>query len=98
MHGWAPEAIEAIRKPETAPAEFLSVFFADSEASRAAGEQAAGRIFGARTADRDAPTSWQTRLAQYDAVCAWASRTTRCSSGSRRSTNACSWPTATATR
>ncbi len=29
-----------------------------------------GRIFG-RTADRDEPTSWQTRQAQYDAVCAW---------------------------
>ena len=25
----------------------------------------------ARTADRDTPTTWQTRLAQYDAVCAW---------------------------
>jgi pimeloyl-ACP methyl ester carboxylesterase len=71
MHGWAPEVIEAIGKPETSPAEYLGVFFTDSEASRAAGEQAAGRIFGARTADRDAPTSWETRLAQYDAVCAW---------------------------
>ena len=28
-------------------------------------------MFGARTVDRDAATSWQTRLAQYDAVCAW---------------------------
>ena len=26
---------------------------------------------GARTAGRDDDTSWQTRLAQYDAVCAW---------------------------
>jgi pimeloyl-ACP methyl ester carboxylesterase len=25
----------------------------------------------ARRADRDTPTSWETRLAQYDAVCAW---------------------------
>ena len=24
-----------------------------------------------RQADRDAPTTWETRLAQYDAVCAW---------------------------
>ena len=39
--------------------------------SRAAGQQVAGRVFGARTVDRDAPTTWQTRLAQYDAVCAW---------------------------
>ena len=32
---------------------------------------AAGRIFGGRTSDRDDPTTWQTRQAQYDAVCAW---------------------------
>jgi pimeloyl-ACP methyl ester carboxylesterase len=71
MHGWAPEVIGAVGKPETSAAEYLSVFFANSEASRSAGQQVAGRIFGARTLDRDAPTSWQTRLAQYDAVCAW---------------------------
>jgi pimeloyl-ACP methyl ester carboxylesterase len=71
MHGWAPEVIGAVGQPETSPEEYLGVFFAPSESSRAAGQQAAGRIFGARTADRDAPTSWQTRLAQYDAVCAW---------------------------
>ena len=35
-----------------------------------AGRQAAGRIFG-RTTNRDEPTTWQTRQAQYDAVCAW---------------------------
>jgi pimeloyl-ACP methyl ester carboxylesterase len=71
MHGWAPEVIGAIGEPETSPAECLGVFFAASDTSRAAGQQAAGRILGARTADRDAPTSWQTRLAQYDAVCIW---------------------------
>ncbi|HEX6713305.1 MAG TPA: alpha/beta hydrolase, partial [Thermoleophilaceae bacterium] len=70
MHGWAPEVIDAIGKPETSGAEYLSVFFADSDSSRAAGMEVAGR-FGARTDDRDAPTTWQTRLAQYDAVCAW---------------------------
>jgi pimeloyl-ACP methyl ester carboxylesterase len=51
--------------------EYISVFFTGSEASRAAGQEVAGRLFGARTVDRDAPTSWQTRLAQYDAVCSW---------------------------
>jgi pimeloyl-ACP methyl ester carboxylesterase len=71
MHGWAPEVIDAVGKPETSAAEYLGVFFTGSEASRGAGQQAAGRIFGARTVDRDTPTSWQTRLAQYDAVCAW---------------------------
>jgi pimeloyl-ACP methyl ester carboxylesterase len=71
MHGWAPEVIGAVGKPETSPAGYLGVFFTDSEASRASGQQVAGRVFGARTVDRDAPTSWQTRLAQYDAVCGW---------------------------
>jgi pimeloyl-ACP methyl ester carboxylesterase len=70
MHGWAPDVIDAVGKPEPSGADYFSVFFADSEASRAAGMQVAGR-FGARTADRDPATSWQTRLAQYDAVCAW---------------------------
>jgi pimeloyl-ACP methyl ester carboxylesterase len=71
MHGWAPEVISAVGKPETSPADYLGVFFTGSEAGRAAGQQVAGRVFGARTVDRDAPTSWETRLAQYDAVCAW---------------------------
>ena len=71
MHGWAPDVIGAVGKPETSGDEYLSVFFTESEASRAAGQQVLGRIFGARTVDRDETTDWQTRLAQYDAVCAW---------------------------
>jgi pimeloyl-ACP methyl ester carboxylesterase len=71
MHGWAPDVIGAVGKPNTSGEEYLSVFFTDSEASRAAGQQVLGRIYGARTVDRDADTSWQTRLAQYDAVCTW---------------------------
>ena len=71
MHGWAPQVIGAIGKPETSPEEYISVFFASTDESREAGRQAAGRIFGGRTADRDAPTTWQTRQAQYDAVCTW---------------------------
>ncbi len=63
--------IEAVGQPETSPVGYLSVFFTGSEAGRAAGQQVAGRVFAARTVGRDAPTSWQTRLAQYDAVCAW---------------------------
>jgi pimeloyl-ACP methyl ester carboxylesterase len=71
MHGWAPEVIGAVGTPETTPQGYISVFFAPTDTSREAGQQAAGRIFGARTADRDEPTTWQTRRAQYDAVCAW---------------------------
>ena len=71
MHGWAPEVIGAVGVPEVTPQGYLSVFFAPTDTSREAGQQAAGRIFGARTTDRDEPTTWQTRQAQYDAVCAW---------------------------
>jgi pimeloyl-ACP methyl ester carboxylesterase len=71
MHGWAPEVIGAVGPPETTPQGYISVFFAPTDTSREAGQQAAGRVFGARTADRDEPTTWQTRQAQYDAVCAW---------------------------
>jgi pimeloyl-ACP methyl ester carboxylesterase len=71
MHGWASEVIGAVGTPETSPQGYLAVFFAATDTSREAGQQAAGRIFGGRTADRDEPTTWQTRQAQYDAVCAW---------------------------
>jgi len=71
MHGWAAEVIGAVGTPETTPQGYVSVFFAPTDTSREAGRQAAGRIFGGRTTDRDEPTTWQTRQAQYDAVCAW---------------------------
>jgi pimeloyl-ACP methyl ester carboxylesterase len=71
MHGWAPKVIAAVGQPETNPQGYLDVFFAPTDTSREAGQQAAGRIFGGRTSDRDEPTTWQTRQAQYDAVCAW---------------------------
>ena len=70
MHGWAPDVIGAVGQPETNPQGYVDVFFAHSATSREAGQQAAARIFG-RTTERDEPTSWQTRQAQYDAVCAW---------------------------
>jgi pimeloyl-ACP methyl ester carboxylesterase len=71
MHGWAPEVIAAVGVPEVSPQGYLSVFFAPTDTSREAGQQAAGRIFGGRTTDRDEPTTWRTRQAQYDAVSAW---------------------------
>jgi pimeloyl-ACP methyl ester carboxylesterase len=71
MHGWAPEVIGAVGAPQSSPEGYLSVFFAATKTSLAAGQEAAGRIFGGRTTDRDEPCGWQTRLAQYDAVCAW---------------------------
>jgi pimeloyl-ACP methyl ester carboxylesterase len=70
MHGWAPEVIGAVGTPQTSPEAYLSVFFAPTASSRQAGKEALGRIY-ARTEDRDTATTWATREAQYDAVCAW---------------------------
>ncbi len=70
MHGWAPDVIGAIGTPETSPDKYLDVFFTRSASSRHAGEQALQRMY-VRTQDRDKATTWETRQAQYDAVCAW---------------------------
>jgi pimeloyl-ACP methyl ester carboxylesterase len=52
------------------PEGVLAVFYTRTATSRAAGEQSLKRIF-TRTDHRDEPTTWQTRLAEYDAVCEW---------------------------
>jgi pimeloyl-ACP methyl ester carboxylesterase len=70
IHGWAPEVIGAVGTPETSPEEYLGVFFASSSTSRTAGQEALRRMYS-RTADRDSPTGWPVREAQYDAVCTW---------------------------
>src|SRR5437763_1700830 len=67
---YAYRDLGAVGAPETSPEGYISVFFAPTDTSREAGRQAARRIFG-RTTDRDEPTTWQTRQAQYDAVSAW---------------------------
>jgi pimeloyl-ACP methyl ester carboxylesterase len=71
MHGWAKDVIDAVGLPRGTPEGYLSVFYAPSAASQDAGKQSLQRIFGARTDDRDVETTWQTRQAQYDAVCSW---------------------------
>ena len=97
MHGWAPEVIGAVGTPQTSPEGYLSVFFTPTAASQQAGKEALARMY-ARTENRDTPTTWATREAQYDAVCAWGipdhALLQRLSASSCR----CSWPTATATR
>jgi pimeloyl-ACP methyl ester carboxylesterase len=70
MHGWAPEVIGAVGRPEPNPDGYLEVFFARSPSSQQAGRDVLRRIY-TRTEDRDKPTTWATREAQYDAVCAW---------------------------
>jgi pimeloyl-ACP methyl ester carboxylesterase len=70
MHGWAPHVVEAVGKREPNPEGVLDVFYAPTPSSRQAGEQAMQRML-ARTTDRDQSTTWETRQAQYDAVCTW---------------------------
>lgn len=70
MHGWSPEVIGAVGSAHTEPGQYLDVFFTRSEQSRSVGSQALARM-QARTEDRDRATTWQTRNAQYDAVCDW---------------------------
>ena len=70
MRGWAPDVIAKVGGREPNPQGYLDVFFANTDTSRQAGQEAAGRIFG-RTTNRDEPTGWQTRQAQYDAICTW---------------------------
>jgi pimeloyl-ACP methyl ester carboxylesterase len=70
QHGWAPEVIGAVGTPHTSSENYLDVFFSQSPASRQAGQEALRRMY-ARTHDRDTATTWATREAQYDAVCAW---------------------------
>ncbi len=69
MHGWAPQVIDAVGKPAPDPDGYLRVFFTASKASRRAGQATLQRIF--TRPDPDAPTSWETRQHQYDAVCEW---------------------------
>jgi pimeloyl-ACP methyl ester carboxylesterase len=71
MHGWAPEVIEKVGRREGSPEGYLAVFYAPTATSQEAGQQSVQRIFGARSDDRDVETTWQTRQAQYDAVCSW---------------------------
>jgi pimeloyl-ACP methyl ester carboxylesterase len=71
MHGWAKDVMDAVGQPQTGPEGVLAVFYAPSPTSQQAGAQSLQRIFGARTDDRDADTTWETRQAQYDAVCTW---------------------------
>jgi pimeloyl-ACP methyl ester carboxylesterase len=70
MHGWAPDVIDAVGTPDVRPERVLDVFYTQSPASRQAGQQSFQRM-AARAQDRDQPTNWETRQAQYDAVCTW---------------------------
>ena len=97
MHGWAPEVIGAIGTPNTSPEAYLDVFFARSASSRQAGQAALRRMY-TRTEDRDKAATWATRLAQYDAVCAWGIPDHALLQGVSAIDGPCSSLTATVTR
>ncbi|MGW1913838.1 alpha/beta fold hydrolase [Streptomyces sp. NPDC002076] len=67
MHGWAPEVIAAVGGEVPSAEGYVRVFFTSAEV----GQTVAGRVFGSRVDGHDATTSWETRLAQYDAVTQW---------------------------
>jgi pimeloyl-ACP methyl ester carboxylesterase len=70
MHGWAPAVIGAVGQPGTNPEGYLSVFYTNSPDSKSAGRLSLGRM-NARHDGRDTPTTCETKMAQYDAVCRW---------------------------
>jgi pimeloyl-ACP methyl ester carboxylesterase len=70
MHGWAADVIGAVGTPQISPDGVLDVFYTRSPSSRQAGEQSLQRM-SSRTQEPDKATTWDTRQAQYDAVCAW---------------------------
>ena len=45
MHGWAPEVINAVGKPQPDPIGYLDVFFTSSPASREAGQATLSRTY-----------------------------------------------------
>ena len=69
MHGWAQWVVDGVGGREIDPAKMLGVFYTRSPESQKAGAEAFGRMFSRD--DKDAPATWQTRQAHYDAVCAW---------------------------
>lgn len=70
MHRWAPDVIAVVGVRETGPEAYLNVFFTPSEESQNAGKAFMSRIFS-RSENKDAPATWECRVAQYDAVCEW---------------------------
>jgi pimeloyl-ACP methyl ester carboxylesterase len=97
MHGWVPEVIGAVGTPETSPQGYISVFFAPTETSRQAGQEAAGA-----SSENGRPTATSRRRGRparrsTTPSARGASRTTRCSSVSVPSSYLCSSPTATVT-
>jgi pimeloyl-ACP methyl ester carboxylesterase len=70
MHGWSAGVMANVGVPSPTPKGYADVFFTHSPAGLDAAAKAVKRIYE-RESGRDAATSWQTRNAQYAAVCEW---------------------------
>ena len=71
MHGWAPDVIEAVGSRCRVPREYSESSTHRHRPAKQAGQQSLGRICAPHRPTGTRPTTWETRLAQYDAVCAW---------------------------
>ena len=96
MHGWAPDVIGAVGKPETSAEEYLSVFSRSrrraTQQEKSSSDGSTGR--GRSTATRTPPgrPAWRNTTRCAPGV----SRIIPSSSGSRQSTGRYLWPTETA--
>lgn len=70
MHGWSDVVMANVGGLNPTSKGYADVFFTHSPAGLDAAAEAVKRIYG-REVGRDAPVSWQTRNAQYAAVCEW---------------------------
>jgi len=71
MEEWRPDVVKSVAfDDDVTPEEYVSVFYAHTDSSRAAGEASLGRIFQ-RQEGRDEGPSLESKDAQYQAVLAW---------------------------
>lgn len=73
MERWSPDVEAAVVADETGAAGVLHVFYAQTDASQAAGQESLGRIYGWATG-RDEQPSLDAKNAQYEAVLNWGVR------------------------
>jgi pimeloyl-ACP methyl ester carboxylesterase len=70
IHRWSEDVYALATPDEPAAEDLLSLFFSDSDESRAKGMESIGRLYQ-REVDRDEPTDLATRDAQLAAITAW---------------------------
>ena len=99
MHGWAPEVIGAVGQPETSPAGIrLRLLRPHGHESRRRASRPPGASSGEGPSTGTSRRRGRPVRRSTTPSAPGASRTTRCSSESPRSSSRCSSPTATATR